>query len=83
MVTGSGVGEGIPDVIWSIGTAPGAPVIVLGGRLVDVPVDVTGAGLVVLELTELLSELELGVGLTELELEVGFCLSTRWIWRAL
>ena len=59
--------------------------MVLGGRWVEVPVEVPeevpGVGLETLELTELLTELDevgLEVGLTELELEVGFCLSTRW-----
>lgn len=93
MVAGSGVPEGIPEVISSMGMAPGAPVMVLGGRLVEVPVEVpgevpgevagevAGVGLETLELSELLKELEelgLGVGLTELEPEVGFCLSARW-----
>lgn len=48
---------------------------------VEVPEEVPGVGLETLELTELLTELDevgLEVGLTELELEVGFCLSTRW-----
>lgn len=72
MVVGrTGVSEGIPEVRWSIGIAPGPPVMVLGG-LVEVEV-VVGVGVVV------------GVvGVVEVPggLEVGFCLSTRWRWRA-
>lgn len=85
-MAGSGVPVDIPEVIWSMGTAPGAPVMVLGGRwVVDVPV-VPGVGVGALgpELTELLGELDglgLGEGLEELELglelELGFCLSAR------
>lgn len=56
--------------------------MVLGGCLVEVPVEVPGVGLETLELTELLVELD-EPGLTELEVELGFCLSTRWRWRAL
>ena len=58
--------EGIPDVSWSIGTAPGAPVMVLGG-VWDV---VVGVGLEILELTELDELREEPTGLRS-------CLSTR------
>lgn len=78
VVAGSGVPEDIPEVMWSMGTAPGAPVMVLGGRLVDVPV-VPEVGVEELgpELLGELDGLELGEGLEELELELelGFCLS--------
>lgn len=80
VVAGSGVPEDIPEVIWSMGTAPGAPVMVLGGRLVEVPV-LPEVGVEALG-PELLGELdglelEEGLGELELELEVGFCLSAR------
>lgn len=92
---GTGVPEDIPEVSWSIGIAPGPPVIVLGGCVL-VDDGLTTLGLTELaELTELgglgaLTELEGVTELTELD-EVseelagglGFCLSTRWRWRAL
>lgn len=80
-MAGSGGPVDIPEVIWSMGTAPGAPVMVLGGRwVVDVPV-VPGVGVEALG-PELLGELD-GLGLgeeleeLEVELELGFCLSAR------
>jgi len=69
------VSEGIPDVSWSMGIAPGAPVMVLGG----VWVVVVGVGLEILEILELTELDELREELTGL----GFCLSARWRWRAL
>lgn len=79
VVTGSGVPEDIPEVIWSMGMAPGAPVMVLGGRRVEVPVEVPGevpgVGLDTPELRELLAGL--GLGLRGLELEEGFCLPAK------
>ena len=67
--------EGIPEVTWSMGMAPGAPVMVLGG-VWDI---VAGVGLEILELTELdeLGE-ELTEGLTEELTGLGSCLPARW-----
>jgi hypothetical protein len=62
----TGVPEDIPEVIWFIGIAPGAPVMVLGG----VWEVVTGIGVETLELTEL-------DGMGEEPTELGFCLSAR------
>lgn len=68
MVVGrNGVPEGIPEVTWSIGMAPGAPVIVLGGVGVVVVLMVLGLGLG--PGLELVVELEV--------VPVGFCLSAR------
>jgi hypothetical protein len=78
VVTGSGEGVGIPEVMLSMGIAPGPPVIVLGGRLVVVVPEVGTEALEMEELRGLLlsevCEVEVGLGS---ELEVGFCLSTK------
>jgi hypothetical protein len=83
------VPEDIPEVRLSIGMAPGAPVMVLGGWVL-VPED----GLETLEPTEVGVPVLEVPGSGELELTevdelreeltvLGFCLSTRWRWRAL
>lgn len=71
MVGRSGVPEDIPEVIWLMGTAPGAPVIVLGGVWEVVPrVGVETLGMTELDVLDELRE--------EPAARLGFCLPARW-----
>ena len=73
---GIGVPEDIPEVTWSMGIAPGAPVMVLGGVWEVVP----RVGIEMLDVLEVLGVPEL-MELDELREELltglGSCLSTR------
>ena len=73
-MTGSGEGVGIPEEMLSMGIAPGAPVMVLGGRLVVV---VPGVRTEELRGLLLSGVCEVEVGVWSEPVELGFCLSTK------